>query len=539
MTNYDVIIRNGTIYDGNGDSPYIGSIAVKNDHIVAIGSLEKDSADLEIDATNLAITPGFINILSWATDTLIEDGKSQSDIKQGVTLEVLGEGWSWGPLNDKMKVEMVERQGDIKYPIEWTTLSEYLEFLEQKGVSTNIGSFVGAATVRIHVLGHEDRRPTLTELDQMKSLVEQAMREGAYGVASALIYPPGIFADTQELIELCKIASKYNGMYISHLRSEGNQFLEAFDEFLTITKEAEIRSEIYHLKASGKSNWHKIDLIMEKIDEARKAGLHITTDMYTYTAGATGLNSLIPPWAHEGGHKALIKRLKDPELRNRIKKEILSPSSTSWENMRMEVGPENMLLISFKSESLKPLTGKSLAQIAEERNADPIETAMDLIIEDDSRIGTVYFLMSEENVRKKVQLPYMSFGSDEGSYAPEGVFLKSNCHPRAYGTFARLLGHYCRDEGLLSLEEAIYKLTKLPATNLKISKRGQLKEGYFADIVVFDPRTIQDHAIYKNPHQYSTGMVHVFVNGVHVLKNGEHTGATPGRVVRGPGWMQK
>ncbi len=539
MENYDVIIRNGTIYDGSGDVSYIGSLAINKDQIVAIGNLEHDSADLEIDATNLAITPGFINMLSWAADTLIEDGKSQSDIKQGVTLEVMGEGWSWGPLNKKLKEEMISHQGDIKYPIEWTRLSEFLEFLKKKGVSTNVGSFVGAITVRIHVLGHDDRNPNSAEMEQMKSLVGQAMQEGAFGVASALIYPPGIFADTNELIELCKVASRYNGMYISHLRSEGENFLEAFDEFLTIAKEAEIRAEVYHLKASGKSNWHKLDLVTEKIDQVRKEGLHVTTNMYTYTAGATGLNTLIPPWAHEGGHEALIKRLKNPKTREKIKQEIISTSDTTWENVHQETEPENMLLVSFKSESLKPLTGKSLAQIANERNTSSIDTAMDLIIEDDSRIGTVFFLMSEENVRKKVQLSYMSFGSDEGSYAPEGVFIKSNCHPRAYGNFSRLLGHYCRDEGLITLEDAIYRLTKLPATNLKISKRGELKEGYFADIAIFDPNTIQDHATYEKPHQFSTGMIHVFVNGVQVLKDGEHTGATPGRVVRGPGWTKQ
>ncbi|MHA1993024.1 MAG: N-acyl-D-amino-acid deacylase family protein [Candidatus Hodarchaeales archaeon] len=539
MTNYDVILRNGTIYDGSGDVSYIGSLAINKDQIVAIGNLKHDSADLEIDTTNLAIAPGFINMLSWAADTLIEDGKSQSDIKQGVTLEVMGEGWSWGPLNKRLKEEMISDQGDIQYPIEWTTLSEFLEFLKEKGVSTNVGSFVGAITVRIHVIGHEDRNPNSAEIEQMKALVDQAMQEGAFGVASALIYPPGIFADTNELIELCKVASRYNGMYISHLRSEGENFLEAFNEFLTIAKEAEIRAEVYHLKASGKSNWHKLDLVTEKIDQVRKEGFHITTNMYTYTAGATGLNTLIPPWAHEGGHEALIKRLKNPETREKIKQEIISTSDTAWENVHQETEPENMLLISFKSESLKPLTGKSLAQIAEERNTSPIETAMDLIIEDDSRIGTVFFLMSEENVRKKVQLSYMSFGSDEGSYAPEGVFIKSNCHPRAYGNFSRLLGHYCRDEGLITLEDAIYRLTKLPATNLKISKRGELKEGYFADIAIFDPNTIQDHATYEKPHQFSTGMIHVFVNGVQVLKDGEHTGAIPGRVVRGPGWTKQ
>jgi len=538
MVNYDLIIRNGTIYDGSGNSSYIGSLAINKDKIVALGSLEHDTANLEINATNLAVTPGFINMLSWATDSLIEDGKSQSDIRQGVTLEVLGEGWSMGPLNESMKKEMIERQGDIKYSIEWTTLSEYLQYLEQKGVSTNIGSFIGTATVRIHALGYEDRRPTPSELDQMKALVDQAMQEGAFGVASALIYPPGIFADTRELIELCKVASKYNGMYISHLRSEGDQFLEAFDEFLTIAKEANIRAEIYHLKASGKSNWHKLDIITDKINQVRKDGLHITTDMYTYTAGATGLNSLIPPWAHEGGHNDLIKRLKDLSLRKKIKDEILSPSATSWENMYLKTGPDNILLISFKNESLKHLTGKTLAEISTDRKSPPLETAMDLIIEDDSRIGTVYFLMTEENIRKKIQLPYMAFGSDEGSYSPEGIFLKSNCHPRAYGNFSRLLGHYCRDEGLITMAEAIYKLTKLPVSNLMISKRGQLKKGYFADITIFDPYTIKDHATYAEPHQFSTGMIHVFVNGVQVLKNGVHTGATPGRVVRGPGWKK-
>ena len=537
--NYDLIIRNSTIYDGSGNPSYEGDIGIHNDQIVAIGSLLDASTQSEIDASNLVVAPGFINMLSWANDSLIEDGNALSDIKQGVTLEVLGEGWSWGPLNEAMKNEMVEQQGDIKYAIEWTTLSEYLEYLQKKGVAVNVGSFVGAATVRIHTLGYEDRKATPQEMNQMKGLVNHAMQGGAFGVASALIYPPGIFADTNELIELAKIAAKYDGMYISHLRSEGFQFLEAFDEFLTITKKANIRSEIYHLKASGEMNWSKLDEVIAKIKKAREEGLNITTDMYTYTAGATGLDSLIPPWVHEGGHKALIDRLRNSKLREKIKQEIIDPSNTSWENQYLETGPEKILLVSFKSETLKHLIGKTLGQISKERRTSPIDTAIDLLVEDDSRIPTVYFLMSEENVRKKIQLPFMSFGSDEGSYAPYGVFLKGNCHPRAYGNFARLLGRYCRDEKLITLEEAIYRLTKLPATNLRLSKRGKIKKGYFADIAIFDPKTIQDHATYENPHQVSTGMVHVFVNGIQVLKDGEHTGAKPGRVIRGPGWTGK
>ncbi len=534
---YDLIIRNGTIYDGSGNPPFIGDIAVNNDRIVAIGSLGQTTSKTDIDATDLAIAPGFINMLSWAVGSLIEDGRSCSDIKQGVTLEVFGEGWSWGPLNDQMKQEMVERQADIKYKISWTTLAEYLDFLEAKGVSPNITSFVGATTVRIHTLGHEDRKPTPEEMKKMTNLVDLAMREGAIGVASSLIYPPAFYADTQELIELCKVAAKYDGLYISHIRSEGTQFLEAIDEFLTIAKAANIRAEIYHFKAAGTSNWHKLDSAIQIIDNARKSGLQITTDCYTYTAAATGLNSLIPPWAHEGGHDDLIKRLSDPKIRERIIEEVKTPTD-KWENLYLESGPEKILLVSFKSEKLKPLTGKTLSQVAKEQEKTPLETAMNLIVEDDSRIGTVYFMMSEENVRKKIQIPYMSFGSDGGSLAPEGVFLKSNPHPRSYGNVARLLGKYCREEKIIPLEDAIRKLTALPANTLKIKSRGALKEGYFADIVVFDPLKIQDHATYEKPHQYASGMIHVYVNGVQVLKNGEHTNATPGRVVRGPGWKE-
>ncbi|MFX0014467.1 MAG: amidohydrolase family protein [Promethearchaeota archaeon] len=532
---YDLIIRNGTIYNGSGNPPFLGDIAVNNDRIAIIGSVDQGSARLEVNGTNLAVAPGFINMLSWATDSLIEDGRSCSDLMQGVTLEVFGEGWSMGPLNEPMKQEMVERQGDIKYDISWTTLAEYLDFLETKGVSPNIASFIGATTVRIHTLGYEDREPTPEEMDQMKRLVNQAMQEGALGVASALIYPPAFYATTEELIELCKIAAKYDGLYISHLRSEGAQFLEALDEFIAIVKASNVRGEIYHFKAAGKNNWRKLDLAIQKIDNARNSGLQITTDCYTYTAASTGLNTLIPPWAHEGGYKELIKRLKNPKKRKQIIEEILTPTN-KWENLYLETGPERILLVSFKSEKLKPLTGKTLANIAEDYKKAPLETVMDLIIEDESRIGTVYFMMSEENVRKKIQIPYMSFGSDGGSLAPEGNFLKSNPHPRSYGNVARLLGKYSREEKIISLEDVIRKLTSLPADNLKIKNRGALKKGYYADIVVFDPLKIIDHATYENPHQYASGMIHVFVNGVQVLKNGEHTNATPGRVVRGPGW---
>ncbi|MFW9906170.1 MAG: amidohydrolase family protein [Candidatus Thorarchaeota archaeon] len=536
IEDYDLIIRNGTIYDGSGDPPFIGNIAIKNDLITAIGSLKRVTSKLDIDATNLAVAPGFINMLSWAVESLIEDGRSYSDIIQGVTLEVFGEGWSWGPLNDPMKQEMIERQADIKYDITWTTLAEYLDFLEAKGISPNIASFVGATTVRIHELGYEDRKPTLEEMEKMKDLVDKAMREGALGVASALIYPPAFYADTNELIELCKVAAKYDGLYISHLRSEGSQLHEAIDEFLTIASKANIRAEIYHFKATGK-NQYKLDSAIQKLDKARNEGLQITTDCYTYTAGATGLNSVIPPWAHEGGHKELINRLQTPKIRTQIIEEALTPTD-EWENLYLESGPDKILLVSFKSEKLKALTGKTLTQVSEERGQPPLEVAMDLIIEDDSRIGTVYFMMSEENVKKKIQIPYMAFGSDGGSIAPEGVFLKSNPHPRSYGNVARLLGKYCRDEKLITLEEAVRKLTSLPANTLKIKNRGALKEGYFADIVVFDPLKIKDNATYEHPHQLASGMVHVFVNGVQVLKDSKHTNATPGRVIKGPGWKE-
>ena len=534
---YDVIIKSGRLYDGSGGPAYIADVAIEGDHIAAVGRFDAD-ANSVIDASGLAVAPGFINMLSWATDTLIEDGRSQSDIRQGVTLEVMGEGFSMGPLNEMLKRDLVESQGDIKYAVKWTTLGQYLEYLERKGVSTNVASFVGAATVRIYVLGYQDRAPTNRELQKMQQLVAQAMREGALGVSSALIYAPGVYAKTDELEALAEAAGKYGGIYISHLRSEGNDLLGAVDELITIARKANVAAEIYHLKAAGKANWNKLDAVIEKIQKARTEGLKITADMYTYTAGSTGLDAAMPPWVQAGGFRAWVARLKDPTIRRRVMREMSTPSD-KWENLYLLAGsPENVLLVGFKNKKLRYLTGKTLAQVAEMRGKSPEETAIELVVEDGSRVGTIYFLMSEENVKKQIKLPWVSFCSDAGSLAPEGVFLKSSTHPRAYGNFARLLGKYVREEHVIPLAEAIRRLTSLPVENLKLGRRGRLKKGYYADVVVFDPNTICDNATYEKPHQYATGVVDVFVNGTQVLKDGEHTGTKPGRVVRGPGWKK-
>ena len=532
----DVILRGGTIYDGSGNAPYVADVAISGDRIAAVGDLGRATAAREIDVRGLAVAPGFINMLSWATESLIHDGRGQSDIRQGVTLEVFGEGESMGPLNARMKQTMREEQGDIRYDIEWTTLGEYMQYMEKRGISPNIASFVGATTVRIHELGYEDRAPTPEELTRMQALVRQAMEEGALGVGSSLIYAPAFYAGTDELIALAKAAAPYNGMYISHMRSEGARLLEAVDELMRISREAGVPAEIYHLKAAGTANWGKLDAVIAKVDSARAAGGRITADMYTYTAGATGLDAAMPPWVQEGGYKAWAERLKDPAIRARVAQEMRTPT-TEWENFFAAVeSPEQMILVGFRNDSLKPLTGKTLAEVARLRGKSPEETAMDLVIEDGSRVGTVYFLMSEDNVRRQVALPWMSFDSDAGALAPEGVFLRSNPHPRAYGTFARLLGKYVREERVITLQEAVRKLSALPASNLGLEGRGQLRTGYFADLAVFDAARIQDHATFERPHQYATGMVHVFVNGVQVLRDGEHTGAKPGRFVRGRGW---
>ena len=536
---YDTIIRNGSVYNGNGGEPFKADIGIKGDTIAFIGDLSKASAKNEIDAQGNAVAPGFINMLSWATETLIEDGRSQSDIKQGVTLEVMGEGWSMGPLNASMKEREQKSQGDIKYKIEWNTLGEYLNFLEKKGVSCNVASFIGATTVRDYVIGEDNREPTAAEIDSMKMLVRQAMEEGALGVGSSLIYPPAFFAKTEELIELCKEASRYGGSYISHIRSEGNKFYEAVEELIRIAKEANVHGEIYHLKAAGKDNWGKLDSVIRRVEKARSEGVDVSANMYTYIAGATGMTAAFPPSLQDGGFGKLRERLMDVKIRAEMKK-AMNTNATDWENLYYGAGgAENVLLLSFKQDSLKKYTGKSLAEVAKLRGTTPEETAMDLVIQDSTRVGVAYFLMSEDNVKKQVAIPWVSFGSDEGSYTNEGIFLRSNAHPRAYGTFARVLGKYSRDEKVITLQEAIRKLAKFPAKNLKIQKRGELKNGYYADVVIFDPAKLKDNASFDKPHVYAEGMIHVLVNGVQVLKDGEHTGAKPGRFVKGPGWKEQ
>ena len=536
---YDTIIRNGMIYDGNGGEPYKADIGIKNDTIAFIGDLSKAAGVNETDAKGNAVAPGFINMLSWATESLIQDGRSQSDIRQGVTLEVMGEGWSMGPLNDALKKQQQESQTDIIYKIDWNTLGEYLSFLEKKGISCNVASFVGATTLRLNVIGEDNRDPTPAEMDSMKLLVRQAMQEGAMGVGSSLIYPPAFFAKTPELVELCKEASKYGGSYISHMRSEGNKLLEAVEELITIAKEANIHSEIYHLKAAGKDNWTKMDSVIRRVERARVEGLNITADMYTYIAGGTGLTATMPPTLQDGGFGKLRERLQDPVVRQQTIKDMNSKTD-QWENFFYAVGtPENILVVGFKQDSLKKYIGKSLAAVATLRGKSAEETAMDLIVQDSTRVECIYFLMDENNVKKQIAIPWLSFGSDEGSFEPAGVFLKSNPHPRAYGNFSRVLGKYVREEKIISLQEAIHKLSKLPATNLKIKNRGEIKKGNYADIVIFDPAKINDKATFEKPHQYAEGMIHVFVNGKQVLKDGEHTGATPGQFVKGPGYKNK
>ena len=533
---YDAVIRNGLIYDGSGSAPRRGDVAITGDTIAAVGDIGSGRGSVEIDAQGRAIAPGFINMLSWANESLIIDGRSQADIRQGVTLEVFGEGWSMGPLTEPMKQEAREHQTDFKYEIEWTTLGEYLDFLVRRGISPNVASFVGAATVRIHELGYENRAPDAAELERMKDLVRQAMREGALGVGSALIYAPATYAATPELIALNKAAAESGGMYISHMRSEGNHLLEGIDELISIARAAGVTAEIYHLKAAGEANWPKMDAAIRKVNDARAAGLNISANIYTYPAGGTSLDAMIPPWAHEGGLKRMKERLQDPALRQRILTEMRTPAE-SWENLGLLAGsPDRIILAAFGSDALKPLTGKSLGEVAKMRGRSPEETAIDLVIEDDGGTGAIFFLMSEENIRKGIAQPWVSFGSDAESPAPEGVFLKSNPHPRAYGNVARLLRKYVREETVIPLQEAVRRLTSLPAKNLEIERRGSLLPGYFADVVVFDPHSVADHATFDRPHQYSTGVSDVFVNGVQVVRDGEHTGAKPGRVVRGPGY---
>jgi N-acyl-D-amino-acid deacylase len=532
---YSVLIRGGTIYDGSGNAPFVGDVALKGDRIVYVGPHAPGRAARTVDATGKAVSPGFINMLSQAQESLIADGRGMSDTMQGVTLEVTGEGESMGPWDAEMKQLRLKRQGDIKYPIRWTTLGQYLEYMQRKGITPNLASFVGAATVRENELGEKDVDPTPAQLARMSAIVRQAMKEGAVGVSSSLIYAPDNFAKTPELIALAHQAAKCGGMYISHMRDEGPKLLEAMDELIRISRESGAPAEIYHFKQAGLANWNKIDAAIAKVNEARASGLRITADMYTYPASSTGLDAAFPTWMQDGGLEAWIKRLKDPTTRERAIAEMKSAKGT--ENAKLVVDdPEKVLLVSFKTAKLKPLTGKTLAEVARQRGKPPADVAADLIVEDGTRIEVVYFSMNPANVQREVGLPWMSFDSDASSQAPEGVFLKSSTHPRAYGNFARLLGHYVRDEKAATLPDAIRRLTSLPAANLALRQRGSLKPGYYADVVVFDPATIRDNATFAKPQQFASGVDEVFINGVQVLKNGKHTGAKPGRFIRGPGW---
>jgi N-acyl-D-amino-acid deacylase len=535
-SDYSVPIRGGTIYDGSGGQPFVGDVAIKDDKIVYVGPSAPGTAAKIVDASGEAVSPGFINMLSWAVESLIEDGRALSDIDQGVTLEVFGEGDSMGPLTPEMKANALKRQGDIKYPIRWTTLAQYLDWITKRGISPNVASFIGATTVRVHELGEKDVDPTPAQLERMRALVRQAMKDGALGVGSSLIYAPATYAETPELTAITTEAGKCGGMYISHMRSEANKLIEAIDELIQISRDSGAPAEIYHFKQAGKPNWNKLDAAIARVEAARASGQRITADMYTYTAGATGLDAAMPTWVQSGGLEAWIKRMKDPKVRARVIEEMRTPTN-EWENLLiLSGGAENVLLVSFKNPKLKPLTGKTLAEVAKMRGKSPEETAIELVSEDNSRVGTIYFLMSEDNVKREVGLPWMSFGSDAEAPAPEGVFLKSSTHPRAYGNVAHLLGHYVRDEKAATLQDAIHRLSWLPATNLGIRGRGALRPGYYADVVVFDPATIKENATYAKPHQLATGVNDVFVNGVQVLKDGTHPGAKRGRDVHGPGW---
>jgi N-acyl-D-amino-acid deacylase len=533
---YDIVIRGGTVYDGSGGDGKRADVAIIGDKIVKVGKVAATEGKQIIDARGKAVAPGFINMLSWATESLLIDGRAVSDIRQGVTLEIFGEGSSMGPLNDTMRAEMIRAQTDVKFDVPWTSLGEYLDHLEQRGIAPNVASFIGATTVRIHELGEANRKPGPDELARMQALVRQGMREGALGVGSSLIYAPASYSDTEELIALAKAAAPFGGRYISHMRSEGDTIEAAVDELIRIGREGGVGAEIYHLKFAGEENWAKYDAIIAKIEAAQKAGQDVTTDMYNYTAGATGLDAAMPPWVQEGGTLKWIERLQDPATRARVITEMRG-SPKGWENLaRLAGSPDRILLIGFGNPALKHLTGKSLGQVAKMRGTSPEDTMIDLVIEDGTRVGTAYFLMSEDNVRKQIKLPYMTFGSDAEAPASEGIFLLSNPHPRAYGNFARLLGRYVREEKLISLGQAVRRLTSLPATNLKLRERGRLARGYHADVVIFDAATVGDRATFDKPHQYAVGMEQVFVNGIQVLKDGEPTGKAAGRVVRGPGW---
>jgi len=531
---HDTIIRNGTIVDGSGSSPFSGDVVIDGARIAYVGPHARGRGHTEVDAKGRAVVPGFINMLAHPEESLLADGRALSDLRQGVTLEVLGED-SMGPLTPIMKERIVQQQSDIHYEVDWTTLGEYLEKLEKRGIAPNVASFVGAGTVRQNLLGEADVQPTANQLGQMRKLVEQAMEEGALGVTTALIYSPSEYAKTPELIALAQESARCGGIYIAHMRSEGDHIIEGVQETIEIAEASKAPAEIYHLKVAGRVNWSKLDQVVKAIEAARAGGTRISADMYTYTASATGLDAAMPPWAQDGGLEAWLARLKDPTTRERVIVDMRDPNP-QWENVLLRAGPDGTLLLAFKNPALRPLIGKTLRQVANERGVSPQDAAIDLVIENGARVEVAYFLMSEENVLREIRLPWVSFGSDAAAPAPEGVFLLENEHPRAYGNFARLLGKYVRDENVIGLPEAIRKLTALPASNLSLAERGRLAPGYFADVVIFDPATIQDHATYEKPHQLATGVSDVWVNGIRALKGGVATGADSGRFVRGRAW---
>ena len=531
---YDTVIRSGLVYDGSGAKPYIGDLAIQGDRIVYVGKRAPGKGRTEIDAHGKAIAPGFVNMLAHPEESLLVDGRALSDLRQGVTLEVMGE-MSMGPLNTAMKKDITRQQVDVHYDVDWTTLGEYLDTLQRRGVTPNFASFVGAGTVRQYVLGENNVQPSDAQLKEMRELVHQAMEQGALGVTTALIYNPNTYAKTPELIALARESGRCGGMYIAHMRSEGDRLIEAVQETITIAKESGAPAEIYHLKVAGQANWNKLDAVIKEVETARAAGIRITADMYTYTAGATGLDAAMPPWVQEGGYDKWAERLKDPAVRERVAKEMREPAPI-WENLLQRAGPKGALLLGFKNPALKPLMGKTLDEVARMRSVSPEEAAMELVVEDGTRVGVAYFLMSEDNIRRQVALPWVSFGSDADAPAPEGVFLQSSEHPRAYGNFSRVLAKYVRDEKVVTTEEAIRRLSAFPAETLSLTDRGRLREGYYADVVMFDPATIQDHATYDVPHQLSTGVENVWINGVRALRNGEATRAPSGRIVRGRAW---
>ncbi len=533
---YDIVVRHGTVYDGTGQPARRADVGIRGDRIAAVGDLSRAVAATDIDATGKAVAPGFINVLSWAGTALIADGRGMSDLKQGVTLEIMGEGDSGGPLNAAMKERLLARQSDIRYPIDWTGFGDYLDALVRRGVSPNVASFVGATTVREYVLGEDDVDPTPAQLAEMQDLVRQAMREGALGVGSSLIYAPAFFAETPELVALVRAAAESGGGHVSHVRNESQGLGEAIAELIEITRAAGGHGEVYHLKAAGEANWGRMATAIAQIEAARREGVDVAANMYAYTAGSTGLDASMPLWVQAGGLDAWVARLKDPTLRARVIEDIRHPPAGEENLFRTAGSPDRVLFVGFRNPALKPLTGKTLAEVMALRGTSAEETIVDLVAEDHSRVQSIYFLMSEENVKLGLAQPWVSLGSDAAALAPEGVFLKSSTHPRAYGNVARLLGKYVREEKVMSLEEAVRRLTRLPATNWKLEDRGCLEPRCYADVVVFDPATVADRATYDRPAQYAVGVAHVLVNGVPVIRDGEHTGATPGRVVRGPGY---